>query len=119
MVAGLLAAWILDHHHFLAYLAGAACGYGTFVAVELIYRRLRNADGLGRGDAKLLGAIGAWVGWQALPSVVLVAASTAVIMILGVAWTRRQPLTATTSVAFGPFLAAGAWLVWLYGPLTL
>jgi leader peptidase (prepilin peptidase)/N-methyltransferase len=117
LVVGLIAAAILDRELFLDHLLGAALGYSAFVAVETAYRWLRKIDGLGRGDAKLLAAIGAWVGWQGLPSVVLVASATAIGVILISGWMRREQITAVTSVAFGPFLALAGWLVWIGGPV--
>ena len=117
LVAGLVAAFVLDRLLFLDHLAGAALGYAVFVTVETAYRWIRKVDGLGRGDAKLLAAIGAWVGWQGLPSVVLVASATAIGVILVSGWMRREQITAMTSVAFGPFLALAGWLVWVGGPV--
>ena len=79
-----------------------------------VYRRLRGREGMGLGDAKLLGAAGAWVGWQGLAGVLLIAAvtglATAVVL-------RRTSLS--DALPFGPFLALGIWLTWLYGPLVL
>lgn len=118
LAAGLVAAALLDRPLFLDHLAGAALGYVAFVTVETVYRWLRKVDGLGRGDAKLLAALGAWVGWQGLPTVVLVASATAIGVILISQWMRREPVTATTSVAFGPFLALAGWLVWVGGPVV-
>ena len=95
---------------------GAAAGYGVLVAVELYYRRVRGRDGLGRGDAKLLAAAGAWVGWAALPPVLLIGS------VSGLAWAgvtalRRGRLDAAQPIAFGPFIALGFWLVWLAADL--
>jgi leader peptidase (prepilin peptidase)/N-methyltransferase len=115
MPLGLLASW----HDGLPptdAVLGLIAGGGGFVLLNAAYRCWRHRDGLGRGDAKLLGAAGAWLGWAALPSVVLIGASLALVWLLPRAW-RGHRLTATTVLPFGPFLAAGLWLVWLYGPL--
>ena len=53
---------------------GAAAGFAVFWSIGAAYRRYRGRDGLGGGDAKLLAAAGAWVGWQGLPLVVLIGA---------------------------------------------
>ncbi len=92
---------LLDH------VIGAAAGYLSLVIVAEAYRRLRGIDGLGRGDAKLLGAAGAWLGWAALPSVIFLAATAGLVFAIGRILARRQ--TATEAIAFGPFIAAGLW----------
>ena len=86
---------------------GAAGGYLFLWAVYWAFRWLTGKEGMGYGDFKLFAAIGAWVGWTALPAVLLIAAS------IGLAWallsilrkrrTRHQPLP------FGPFLAIAGW----------
>ena len=72
----------------------------------------------GLGDVKLFAAAGAWVGWQGLPSVLLIgaAAGLAAACILGRPKGARGP---RESVAFGPYLALGLWITWLYGPVNL
>jgi leader peptidase (prepilin peptidase)/N-methyltransferase len=82
--------------------------------VNLCYRRLRGRDGLGRGDAKLLAAGGAWLGWSALPWVVLLAALLGLLLAL-LQRLRGERLTAETAVPFGPALALAIWLIWIYG----
>ncbi|MDR3516063.1 MAG: A24 family peptidase [Azospirillaceae bacterium] len=93
-----------------AILAGLLLG-----GVALTYQRIRRRPGLGWGDVKLLSAGGAWVGWLGLPTILLVAATT------GLAWVLVRSLLCRTTVQqpipFGPALALGIWLVWLYGPL--
>jgi leader peptidase (prepilin peptidase)/N-methyltransferase len=70
---------------------------------------------MGLGDAKLLAAAGAWLGWQALPGLVVIAALAALAVALAQA-ARGAKLAATTRIAFGSYLALAFWLVWLYGP---
>jgi leader peptidase (prepilin peptidase)/N-methyltransferase len=115
---GLLIAWLVEPPQLIHHLGGAAAGFLTFAGVTVVYRWLRSRDGLGGGDARLLGAIGAWVGWLGLPSVVLYAA------VSGLLWTiiqahRGRPVAFHTRLAFGPHLCLAAWLVWLYGPLQI
>ncbi len=99
------------------HLVGAIAGLAVLTAVAWAYRRLRGREGLGFGDAKLFAAAGAWVGWQGLPSVLLLGA------LLGLAGTLalhagRHPLGTTTRISFGSYLCLGLWLVWLYGPIA-
>ncbi|RMF15314.1 MAG: prepilin peptidase [Alphaproteobacteria bacterium] len=90
-------------------LIGAGAGWMVFVLIESGYRRLRARDGLGRGDAKLFAAAGAWLGWQGLP-VVLGLASLAALLFVGLrALHERRLPEASRAIAFGPFLALGLW----------
>jgi leader peptidase (prepilin peptidase)/N-methyltransferase len=117
ILAGFAVTYLIDVRALGDHAIGAAAGYLGFWALAEVYVRLRRRDGLGLGDAKLLAASGAWLGWLALPSVILFAACIALALVL----TRRfggETVQATTRVAFGPALAAGTWIVWLYGPLV-
>lgn len=96
--------------------ASALLGFAVLAGVAFAYAKLRGRPGLGLGDAKLLAAAGAWLGMQALPSVLLLACASALLGLLIRGW-RTGSLSATSRVPFGPFLAFGIWLVWLYGPL--
>ncbi len=117
-LAGLAATWFLNRDAMPDHVIAVLAGFAVFAALALLYRRLRGREGLGLGDAKLLGALGAWVSWQGLPSVVLYGA------VLGLAATliaslAGRKLSATTRVPFGTFLALGGWLVWLLGPVLV
>lgn len=113
---GLGVAWLIDRADIWSHLGGAAGMYLAFVAVAAGYRRLRGREGLGRGDAKLAAAAGAWTSWTGAPSVVLLACAAAFLFVLWHAL-RGRSLAPTTRIAFGPHLCLGTWLVWLYGPL--
>lgn len=102
--AGLLAACHTAPDTLGDHALGALTGYAAFRALALGYRVLRKREGLGHGDAKLLAAGGAWLGWQALPQVILLAALAGIALTL-----LRRPsgtrLSAATAVPFGPALA--------------
>lgn len=102
---------------WLWHAGGAVAGYGLLWLVEVAYRKLRGIDGLGRGDAKLLGAIGMWVGLQGIPPVLLIASLGGIVSVMVGSALRRQPLSGQTAIAFGPWIALGGYAVWLAGPL--
>jgi leader peptidase (prepilin peptidase)/N-methyltransferase len=116
--AGLAVAWALDPALLPDHAFGAILAFAVFVAIAFAYRRLRGREGLGMGDAKLLAAAGAWLGWRALPSVVVIAAVVALALALAGAVAGGK-LAWTTRIAFGPHLALGFWLVWLFGPVII
>jgi leader peptidase (prepilin peptidase) / N-methyltransferase len=112
VVAGLAAAAWLDPAGLTACAAGAALGYLGLRLVGWSYRVLRGREGIGLGDAKLLAASGAWLGAAALPQVVLLAASTALVAALGLRLAGIR-LGARSALPFGPFLAFATWVLWL------
>ena len=118
LAAGLAVAGIFYPERLPEQLLGAGLGFALLWGAGRVYRRLRGRDGLGEGDAVFLAAIGAWVGWQGLASVVLLAAAAGLAFAL-LRGARRGGLSGSEALAFGPFLALGAWLVWLYGPIGL
>ena len=91
-----------------AAVLGAVIGYLSLWTIYWLFKLLRNKEGMGYGDFKLSAAIGAWLGWQALPSVVLVAALTALctaaVLLLAGRLRIEQPMP------FGPFLAFAGFL---------
>ena len=99
-------AWVM-------HVAGAALGYGLLWAVETAYRRLRGHDGLGRGDAKLLGALGMWVGALGLAPVLLIASLSGLVAALVLAWKDGRGVSGQSAIAFGPWIALGGFAVWL------
>jgi leader peptidase (prepilin peptidase)/N-methyltransferase len=116
--AGLAVAWLIDPALLSDHIVGALAGFAAFALIGFAYRRLRGREGLGLGDAKLLAAAGAWLGWQALPGVVLIGALSALALALA-RTAAGGTLSATTRIAFGSHLALAFWLVWLLGPVLV
>ena len=115
-LAGLTAGWVLTPLGVLDRLMGTAAGYAVLAAAAWIYRRCRGREGLGPGDLWLFSAIGAWVGWQGLGTVLLYAGLSGLLLAL-IRSRGGRSIRLETRLPFGPCLCAGAWLVWLYGPL--
>jgi leader peptidase (prepilin peptidase)/N-methyltransferase len=118
IAAGLAANWLLDPSALTADVIGAVVGFGAVVILRFVYERLRGREGMGLGDAKLFAAAGAWTSWAGLPSVLAIAAMSALVFAV-LRGARGGHLSLADSVPFGPFLAGGLWIVWLYGPLTV
>jgi leader peptidase (prepilin peptidase)/N-methyltransferase len=91
---------------------GAAAGYMSLWAVSALYRRARDREGLGLGDAKLAACGGAWLGWRALPLMVLIACAAAFVWV-ALRWAREGRTAARTRLPFGPPLALALWILWL------
>lgn len=100
--AGLVAAAFWPASELADRLIGAGAGFLILGAVGEVYFRLRQREGLGLGDAKLFAGAGAWLGWQMLPWVLVVASVAALCRAL---IHRSRP-----EIAFGPWLALGFWL---------
>lgn len=83
---------------------GAAVGYGALWLVATVFRLATGKEGMGQGDWKLLAALGAWFGWQALPGIILMASLAGVLVSLVLIVARRA--TRDQAIPFGPYLAA-------------
>ena len=114
--AGLAVAWWIEPAGLLPHAAGALAGFALIMAVRWAYARVRGREGIGIGDAKLMAAAGAWVSWEGLPSVLLLAAGVGLVFSLAEA-VRNREFRPHRAVPFGPYIALGFWTVWLYGPL--
>ena len=109
-----LTAWLLqDPPALLDRLIGGLLGYASLALIAVIYKSLRNRDGLGGGDPKMLGAIGCWLGWQALPLVILGASLVGILV--AISWRLRgKNVTADTMLPLGSLMAVVAFPLWLY-----
>jgi leader peptidase (prepilin peptidase) / N-methyltransferase len=102
---------IVRNDHVIGMLAG---GLGLWL-VRAAYFRVRQREGLGLGDVKLAAVAGAWIGWQSLSDVILLAAALALSLVIALSLVRGKGLSAAARVPFGCFLAPSIWLVWALG----
>jgi len=95
-------------------LLGAALGGGIFLLIAFLYEKWTKQEGLGGGDVKLLAMIGAWLGYQSVPIVILI--STALGSVVGILTLIIRKKNLKTAIPFGPFLALAAILYLFWGP---
>jgi leader peptidase (prepilin peptidase) / N-methyltransferase len=94
-------------------LIGAMAGYVSLWLVFHAFRLITGKEGMGYGDFKLFAALGAWLGWQLLPVIILLAATTGAL--LGIAMILLRGRDRSAPIPFGPYLAAAGWLAMMYG----
>ena len=92
---------------------GALSGYLSLWLIFHTFRLLTGKEGMGYGDFKLFAALGAWLGWQMLLPIILIAA--AVGAVCGIVILAVQKQGRSTPIAFGPYLAASGWLMLMFG----
>ncbi|USH02836.1 A24 family peptidase [Grimontia kaedaensis] len=92
---------------------GAMAGYLSLWTVFQLFKILTGKEGMGYGDFKLLAALGAWLGWQTLPMVVLMASFVGAIG--GIIMMRVKGTGKETPFSFGPYLAIAGWISLLWG----
>jgi leader peptidase (prepilin peptidase) / N-methyltransferase len=92
---------------------GGIIGFAGLFAIGWTYRKIRKRDGLGGGDPKLLGAIGCWLGWQALPFILLGASGVGLVAVFTLL-VRGKPVAATTRMPLGALMAVAAFPVWIF-----
>ncbi len=92
---------------------GAIAGYLILWSVYMLFKKVTGKEGMGFGDFKLLAMLGAWLGWQMLPAIILLSSIVgAIVGILLIAGNRHQR---GIPIPFGPFLAAAGWIALLWG----
>jgi leader peptidase (prepilin peptidase)/N-methyltransferase len=94
-------------------VVGAVAGYAVLWAIYWAFKLSTGKEGMGYGDFKLLGALGAWMGWQALLPVLLLSSIVgAVVGLVLIALKRRGR---DIPIPFGPYLATAGFIVMLFG----
>jgi leader peptidase (prepilin peptidase)/N-methyltransferase len=100
-----------------ASIAGAAIGYLSLWSIYWIFKFATGKDGMGYGDFKLLGALGAWMGVAALLPIVLL--SSLIGAVVGGTYLAIRGKDRSVPIPFGPFLAAAGWVQFVWGEQIL
>jgi leader peptidase (prepilin peptidase)/N-methyltransferase len=95
-------------------ILGAVSGYLVLWTVYWVFKLATGKEGMGYGDFKLLGALGAWMGWQMLPLILLLSALAGAIV--GITLILLRGRDRNVPIPFGPYLAAAGWIALLWGP---
>ncbi|MEQ6342994.1 MAG: A24 family peptidase [Gammaproteobacteria bacterium] len=96
-----------------ASIIGAMAGYLSLWSVYMAFKLLTGREGMGYGDFKLLAMFGAWLGWQALPVVILL--SSLVGAVVGISLVLLRGRDKNSPIPFGPYLAAAGWVTLMWG----
>jgi leader peptidase (prepilin peptidase)/N-methyltransferase len=94
-------------------IIGAIAGYLSLWSVYQLFKLVTGKEGMGYGDFKLLAALGAWLGWQALPVIILLSAIVGAVV--GITLIVFRGRDRQIPMPFGPFLAAAGWITMLWG----
>ena len=97
-----------------AAVIGAVAGYLSLWAIYWLFKLIRGKEGMGFGDFKLLAALGAWLGWQMLPVIVLL--SSVVGTVIGISLIVFKGRDHNVPLAFGPYLAIAGAIAMFWGP---
>ena len=88
-------------------------GYLLFAAIQFIFKLATGKTGMGQGDFKYLAALGAFLGWQLLPLIILLSSISGVIFALTHMAIKRN--FKSVPLPFGPYLAVAGWIALLWG----
>ncbi|MGH8278128.1 MAG: prepilin peptidase [Gammaproteobacteria bacterium] len=94
-------------------IIGAVAGYLSLWCVYQAFKLLTGKEGMGYGDFKLYALLGAWLGWQNLPVIILIAAGTGAVVGIALIVSRRTQRG--SPLPFGPYLAVAGWIALVWG----
>ena len=94
-------------------IIGAVAGYLTLWSVHHLFKLITKKEGMGYGDFKLLALLGAWMGWQSLPVIIIL--SSLVGSIIGISLIVFKKHQREIPIPFGPYLAIAGWIALLWG----
>ncbi|MEE9610742.1 MAG: prepilin peptidase [Desulfatiglandales bacterium] len=113
ILLGLGISFVFNHLSWLDSMIGIIAGGGFLYLVAIIFERLTGREGMGGGDIKLLAMIGAWMGWKALPFIILMSSLGGLLIGGGALLVTGQGYR--VKIPFGPFLALGALIYFFFG----
>ncbi|MEH2492825.1 A24 family peptidase [Bradyrhizobium sp. AZCC 2230] len=116
--SGLAAVWLLDPDEVIYRLGEVVIVAIAIAAFCSIYRWVRGYDGLGLGDVKFLAAATFWIGFRSLPALLLIAVVSALASAF-LLKSARYEVDGRHAIPFGPHLAVGLWLAWVFDPMSL
>ncbi len=96
---------------------GAVFGYLSLWSVYWLFKLVTGKEGMGYGDFKLLAALGAWMGWQMLPLIILL--SSMVGALIGGVLILSRAIQRDQGIPFGPYLAVAGWVAMIWGDMLL
>jgi leader peptidase (prepilin peptidase)/N-methyltransferase len=114
IVIGFGASFLIPSVSWLESVLGILAGGSLLLLVAVVYRWLTKRDGMGGGDIKLLAMLGAWLGLQAIPFIIL--ASSVVGVLVGGGSSLLLKKGMRTRIPFGPFLAVASIIYIFFGP---
>ena len=92
---------------------GAVAGYGSLWVINALFKLYKGQAGMGNGDFKLFAALGALLGWQYLPLIILLSSFAGAIV--GISLILVQNRDSNVRIPFGPYLASAGWIAMLWG----
>lgn len=92
---------------------GAMAGYLSLWTVYWLFKLATGKEGMGFGDFKLLAALGAWLGWQSLPMIILLSSFVGAVLGLLLMWMQKRGKD--IPMPFGPYLAIAGWIAMIWG----
>ena len=95
-----------------AAILGAIIGYIIFAITQWVFELITGKCGMGQGDVKFLAALGAFLGWEMLPLIIILASFTGILLLLH---TCSLGVILKCSLPFGPYLAVAGWVALLWG----
>ncbi len=99
--------------NYINSLIGGVFGYLIIWLIIYLYKKIRNKEGMGLGDAKLLSAIGFWFGWFSIPIVIFFSSTIALLSVIPSLINKTRNLS--EQIPFGPFLIIGCVIFILFG----
>ena len=114
MWMGIVLSFWAVHSDLPSSVIGAMAGYLVLWSIYQLFRILTGKEGMGYGDFKLMAALGAWLGWQMLPVIILM--SSVVGALVGIVLMASGKLDRDKPMPFGPYIAAAGWIALIWGP---